>query len=188
MAILSVGLDIKKEAFLKNLNALQARGAYYGKMNPCTCRYEDIPLLLQILEEESIETPQDHLEMMEFSQRTESEFALTERAYVVPRILSWSRAKGGLKRGIGKYLKIAGDVLVWKDEHVQDSDRTMSHTAVTTFHALAGRIGERYRTYVSWEPVDLESGERGVYIDEFLQWIFFVNPTEVENLKSIYNR
>jgi hypothetical protein len=83
------------------------------------------------------------------------------------------------------YRKLAETILVLKEEDKRNESKTMSHTATVSYHAICGNFGLQ-RTFVQWEPVQ-EDGERGVVIDRDHCWLYFFNPTILEQLKFEFN-
>ncbi len=137
LATVAIGLDIREEAFFRNLELLQGRGGYFGRVNLATGEKEHYAL--------------DHILALS-SLDLEAYFALTEQIVFL---------------------------------HGDDEGKAQSHTAVVTYHALKGNFGLQ-RTYVPWEPK--VEGAPGVIVTPEHQWMYFFDPTKVEELKRELNR
>lgn len=145
LGIISVGLDIRKEAFDENIERLKKMDGYYGRVNLATGEKKD---------------------------------------YRLEHILGFNR------NFLPKYFALAENILVLGEEDLAPrgftkNGKTLSHTAVVTYHALKGNFGHQ-RTYVPWEPTTT-AGDKGVIVTPEHQWMYFVAPDKVEQLKRELN-
>jgi hypothetical protein len=139
LAVVSVGLDIKSEYFMKNLDRLSALGAYYGKVNLASGKTENF-----LLEE-----------LFDFK-----------------------------KENLEKYFDLAENILVLSEIDLKNKNKTKSHTAVVTYHALMSNFGIK-RTYVDWEPKT--DGKPGVLVKPEHQWMYFFKADRLHKLKEELN-
>jgi hypothetical protein len=83
------------------------------------------------------------------------------------------------------YFNLAERVMVIKEEDLQDSSKTMSHTGVVTYHALKGNYGMR-RTFINWEPE--HNGVKGTEVKPDHTWMYFFDPSKIHELKLRMNK
>jgi hypothetical protein len=57
---------------------------------------------------------------------------------------------------------------------------------LVTYHAINGNFGLQ-RTFVPWEPRRMD-GSRGVIVDEEHPWLYFFDPSVVEQVKLELNK
>lgn len=210
-AIVSVGLDVKRERFDVNLEELARRGGYGGSVNPVTGEVrvrgererekmkKSCVLSLFLGEGEREQNEEKEREGAETNSREREREEVVEGGdkasdrergredglkVCVEKKESDCEGENQFREGVSAYLQAVEPLLVLEESHLNGSDRTLSHTAVITFHAMSGEKGLK-RTFVEWEPVG-EGGERGVRVDESHQWVYFVDPTAVEELKMEY--
>jgi len=100
--------------------------------------------------------------------------------YSLSKILSF-------KDDISDYFALAKSVLVLEDSDLSCPEKTMSHTAVVTYHALKGDYG-LHRTYVSWEPKDPATSKPGVIVRPEHCWMYFFDASRIHQLKKDINR
>lgn len=81
-----------------------------------------------------------------------------------------------------EYFNLCEKILVLREEDLQDAQKMMSHTAVVTYWALKEKYGV-HRTFVQWEPTQPD-GTRGVLVKPEHCWMYFVDPTALEDLKT----
>lgn len=101
--------------------------------------------------------------------------------YKLDHILSFDRDY------LKDYFNIAEEILVLKDEHLEERPkRTESHTGTTTYHALKGN-NTVVRTFVKWEPIQ-NDGKKGIQVDPEYCWMYFFDMTGIEKLKKELNK
>lgn len=90
------------------------------------------------------------------------------------------------KKGFLKpYSALAENILVLDEEDLNNPDKTPSHTATVTYHALKGNYGTQ-RTFVPWEPT--KAGEKGVIVSPIHAWMYFFDAGKIHDLKVELNR
>jgi len=83
------------------------------------------------------------------------------------------------------YFKLAENILVLKEEDIDNPDKTQSHTAVVTYHALKGDYGMQ-KTFVPWEPE--VKGKKGVVVCPDHCWMYFFDAGKIHDLKVELNK
>jgi hypothetical protein len=142
-AIISVGLDVRRDKFQHNIGLLKEKGKYFGRVNIATGEKQD---------------------------------------YTLDHVFNFSH----LEQALNEYYKLAEQVLVLKEEHLNvGKDRMPSLTATVSYHAIKGNFGKQ-RAFVPWEEVH-DDGSKGPIVDEEHRWMYFVDAGAVENLKLEVN-
>lgn len=85
---------------------------------------------------------------------------------------------------LDRYFALAEQVLVLKEEDLKNPEKTKSHTAVVTYHALKGHFGLQ-RTFVRWEPS--VGSQKGVIVKPEHQWMYLFKASEIHTLKKELN-
>jgi len=83
------------------------------------------------------------------------------------------------------YFHLCENVLAFNRRDLQDPTKTMSHTAVVTYHAMKGSY-EVHRTFVRWEP-EVE-GRKGVLVKPEHCWMYFFDASVIHPLKVELNK
>jgi len=81
---------------------------------------------------------------------------------------------------LSDWFEFAQKLLVLTAEDTKTNNKTMSHTATVTYHALKGNYGVQ-RTFVPWEPIT--DGKKGVLVKPDHCWMYFFDAYAVEELK-----
>eukprot|EP01120_Amphizonella_sp_Union-15-10_P005338 TRINITY_DN16092_c0_g1_i1.p1 TRINITY_DN16092_c0_g1~~TRINITY_DN16092_c0_g1_i1.p1 ORF type:complete len:306 (-),score=32.88 TRINITY_DN16092_c0_g1_i1:28-945(-) len=86
---------------------------------------------------------------------------------------------------LDKYFQFVEKLVVVKPEDLKNKLKTKSHTATVTYHALKGNYGPQ-NTFVPW-GVNFPSGVKGADVKPDHCWMYFFNPTIVEQVKRRLN-
>jgi len=87
---------------------------------------------------------------------------------------------------LADFFQFAEQILVIKPDDLKDPNKTKSHTAVVTYHALHGNYGPQ-NTFLEW-GINFPGGVKGADVKAEHCWMYFFNPTVVEQVKRDFNK
>ena len=86
---------------------------------------------------------------------------------------------------LAPYFDLSEKLLVLEEQDLDNSNKTMSHTAVVTYHAMKGNYGI-HRTHVMWEQeID---GKKGTLVKPEHCWMYFFDASIIHQLKVELNK